>query len=351
MALLGVKSRNPSPLKEHRVPLGVWIAGLLAVLSLAGCGQNLDDLFGLGIGEEVPPEVEIDGSVTVTYGTGNGGGGSTEFPQPADGGKIKLPGPDGFTPPATGFEMAFAGWHDGTLTYEAGYEYTVTGNVTLEARWGFTTKEGVAWYLGTSNAHFKDKDGNILLVVCDGAIPLAWTDLSGITVNNVELDLSASKLGVDSSKKFDLAKAKASAVLILPRAATKVKNTYSGTALHEVSGLNVTSIEDYAFEDCASLATADFPKATSIGTYAFANCANLKTADFPSVRTISIEAFSNCPLKTITIGALTGDLLHPISRTGIHDSFADIYSVAGTYKFDGSKWSLESAAKTEEPAS
>jgi hypothetical protein len=307
--------------------LGVGIALLLAVLSLAGCSKSLADLFGL---TEEPPPAETDedpvetGAFTVTFNKGNGGG--TDFTKSTDG-MITLPEPGSLTAPATYPDMAFAGWHDGTFTYAAGHEYTVTGNVPLEARWGFTTLEDVTRYLGDPGQCFTDMDGNIPLVVCDGTdttLTLAALASSITSIPNVELDLSASTLLGMSVETFALAQAKTKAVvLILPRTAKATTGQYNSVSgedmpLVEVSGLNVTTIGDnafkdytknlktanfpwvekiggYAFSKCSALETADFPRLTTIeGQYAFQNCTSLKMADFRSVTTIGEYAFKGC---------------------------------------------------------
>jgi hypothetical protein len=249
---------------------------------------------------------------TITYGTGNGGG--TEFTQSANGGTITLPGPGSFTPPYTDLDMEFAGWNDGTFTYADYGPYTVTRDVILQARWGFTTMEGVKAYF---RADKKDMvDSNILLVVCgDGDITSAVL-ASQLTSTNVELDLSASTLG-ETNGGLDLSDMSYLSVqkLILPRKATSIANFYTKNA-HEVSGLYVASIGNYAFvnndflekanfpaaitiegeafQNCAKLETADFPMATEIGEYAFQNCATLETANFPVATTIGFEAFQGC---------------------------------------------------------
>ena len=58
----------------------------------------------------------------------------------------------------------------------------------------------------------------------------------------------------------------------------------------EVSS-NVTTVGVYAFYNCASLASADFPKAVEIGDYAFYGTTALKNANFPLVRDIERYAF------------------------------------------------------------
>ncbi len=42
-------------------------------------------------------------------------------------------------------DYTFGGWNDGTTTYEAGYSYTVNGNVTFTAQWTENTSDGITW--------------------------------------------------------------------------------------------------------------------------------------------------------------------------------------------------------------
>ena len=65
---------------------------------------------------------------------------------------------------------------------------------------------------------------------------------------------------------------------------------------------SVTTIEDYAFVDCANLTTvniAENSQLTTIGKQAFYNCWNLSSINLPStVTTIGSWAFGYCPLLT-----------------------------------------------------
>jgi uncharacterized protein YjbI with pentapeptide repeats len=348
----------------------------ITVLSMAGCGN-----------EETSPTTLPGGAFTVTYEAGNGEGETVK--ESAIGGKITLPEPkpDGFS----ASDMAFAGWNDGKFTYAVGYRYTVTDNVTFNARWGFTTQAGVTAYLSSGSTHMT-VDENILLVVCDkgdeDGDAITIDALAVITATNVELDLSALSLG----GTFDLSKAKVGVVLILPRAATATTGTYGGTALEVVSGLNVASIGNYAFNQCTTLNTANFPLAKTIGTSAFRSTAlqtanfqlaenigsqafnktNLETADFPKAEIIGDNAFNNCTnlekvdfreatsigfcvfaacesLATITIGA-NCDFPEPNFEEGeelesdsISAGFQTVYNEAGksagTYTRTDDNWS------------
>ena len=68
---------------------------------------------------------------------------------------------------------------------------------------------------------------------------------------------------------------------------------------------SVTSIGDYAFEECITLTSVDIPDSvTSIGEYSFYNCTGLTSVGIPdSVTSIGYSAFSLCTgLISVTLG-------------------------------------------------
>ena len=57
---------------------------------------------------------------------------------------------------------------------------------------------------------------------------------------------------------------------------------------------NITSVSDYAFQDCNVLTTVNLPKVTSIGSCAFRRCAALTTVDISNVTDIKNYTFDAC---------------------------------------------------------
>ncbi len=71
---------------------------------------------------------------------------------------------------------------------------------------------------------------------------------------------------------------------------------YNCVALADVDFTKVTTVESYAFENCAALTgTVDLRNATSIGTEAFKNCNGIDSVEFgPGLASIGSSAFANC---------------------------------------------------------
>ena len=84
------------------------------------------------------------------------------------------------------------------------------------------------------------------------------------------------------------------------------------------SGMNysVTSIGDYAFENCTELTSISIPNSlTSIGDYAFENCIELTSISIPnSLTSIGQCAFVNCIIKSLTIP-------HSVTSVGVNAFF------------------------------
>lgn len=66
---------------------------------------------------------------------------------------------------------------------------------------------------------------------------------------------------------------------------------FSRRAITNVSAPNAESIGQYAFSDCASLVSGNFPKVTSLGNYGINSCNKLTTMNMPLVDSIPTAAF------------------------------------------------------------
>ena len=73
-----------------------------------------------------------------------------------------------------------------------------------------------------------------------------------------------------------------------------IERTLSGS--YENS--TVTAVGDYAFANCTSLTSVNFPECTNIGGYAFMSCHSLTSVTFPVCTSIGSNAFQNCSSLT-----------------------------------------------------
>jgi hypothetical protein len=68
----------------------------------------------------------------------------------------------------------------------------------------------------------------------------------------------------------------------------------------------ITTIGDYAFEDCDSLSSVSLPNVTTIGDVAFLGCTSLSSVSLPEVTTIGNGAFQNCEsLSSVSLPEVT----------------------------------------------
>jgi len=101
-----------------------------------------------------------------------------------------------------------------------------------------------------------------------------------------ETDLANIKK-LTSLRKLDLSEAEFTA---LPASFLEDKSSLIEVILPE----HLTSIPQYAFQNCTKLSKVTAPGLTSIGQYAFQSCCNLSDFDITKVRTISQYAFDTC---------------------------------------------------------
>ena len=138
---------------------------------------------------------------------------------------------------------------------------------------------------------------SILALLCL-TVTSAWADDSGacgtsLTYSYVESTHTLTISGSGAMTNFNLYMKKAP------------WDGYKASITSVVIESGVTSIGDYAFNQCTSLASVTIPTGvTSIGRSAFEQCSNLTTIDIPaSVTTIGNGAFGRTGLTEITIPA------------------------------------------------
>lgn len=84
-------------------------------------------------------------------------------------------------------------------------------------------------------------------------------------------------------------------------------NNYDKLIGKTITGVssNVTTVGVYSFYNCASLASASFPKATEIGDYAFYGTSALKSINFPLLREIERYGFRGSAFESANFPNVT----------------------------------------------
>jgi hypothetical protein len=221
----------------------------------------------------------------------------------------------------------------GGTVYTAGASYTVTGDVTLTARWAFSSVSDIPAYLSGMSGGMSAADPLPLpagLNLADGAN--GWDALLGAIPSGkyVALDLSISAMGAPSfNPALSPSSGKDKIVsLVLPDTPFSIADgadvytpTFNGfTNLKRVSGDGVTGVGQYAFSYYIPLEEVRFPAAASIDQYAFYHCSSLPEVSLPMATSIGNFAFQYCT-------ALTEVSLPKVTSLGIY-AFRDCTSLA-----------------------
>ncbi|MGI6451701.1 MAG: leucine-rich repeat domain-containing protein [Desulfitobacteriia bacterium] len=169
--------------------------------------------------------------------------------------------------------------------------------------------------------------------------------------------------------------------IIIPVGVTEFGQfAFSGTGLTSIEiPSSVTTLGNYVFQNCNKLGSIAIPDTvTSLGTYAFAGCTELSDITIGSgLTTIKDNTFARCPslvsmvipdnitsigysafigtyesgaftgenLDKIIIGAdvmIAGDVFGTAPRNTFEETYAANGKAAGTYVFDGEKWTKQS---------
>jgi hypothetical protein len=197
----------------------------------------------------------------------------------------------------------------------SGYSGSVGSNaIGLVSADLFTTIEDISDYLevtpkGSSADSLAYVPVEIQLTSENWIALIAALTESGKLVN---LDLSActkgeqtSGGGLYSTGGFDANNIEAPTVvgLILPGEATSILATASGTvsrfttgftALEEIRGEEIITLNMNALATIPTLVTASFPKAETVGNYVFRYCSNLSAVDLPAMKSLGSYALTGC---------------------------------------------------------
>jgi uncharacterized repeat protein (TIGR02543 family) len=241
---------------------------------------------------------------TVTFNANGASGSILSAQTVSPNSSITLPGGSGLS--KTGY--SFDGWNTNAngmgTNYNASTSYTVTGNVTLYAKW----VENVFTSITALKAWLSAQPYN--------SIEAAYTVKVNISDLGGDCNTSGS-LGnvIIYSYKYVNLDLSGSTFTNIPHAAfTKYEsnygyNTYTGGCTYLTSIIlpnSVTGIYDYAFCSCTNLTSVTIPNSvTGIARCAFSSCTNLTSISIPnSVKNISWHAFSDCTsLTSITFNA------------------------------------------------
>ena len=76
----------------------------------------------------------------------------------------------------------------------------------------------------------------------------------------------------------------------------------------------LTTVGNYAFSYCGSLASIDLPNVTTVGNYAFRYCKLLTSINLPKVTTVGEYAFDYCSsLKVLHFAAKNKEAIEALS--------------------------------------
>ena len=278
-------------------------------------------------------------SFTVTYDINGGNGAVPSAHTVSPNAVITLPTGNGLS--KEGF--IFGGWNTNAAgtgsNYNGGSSYTVTGTVTLFAKWNsfFTGMADISAYLASQQGGF-DPDEPIYLPVQLNLGTMTqtgsgWRQLLNAIASSgryVDLDLSACTMnGTEFNPDINVTTGKDMIVSItLPNTVISIGHAAFANYINLVmislpTGLTVigdtafancpnliltslpkglTSIEGFTFYGCTNLALTSLPEGiTTIGENAFFECTNLTLSSLPNeITTIRTKAFFNCSNITMT---------------------------------------------------
>lgn len=287
------------------------LCGIAIVLAFAACslGGDLDDWREKAIEANTPPP---DTRLTVTF-YANGG-------SPAPGSFIAEYGNTIAEPPSMDklFGIFDAWYKDQAFTAKWDFNKdTVIASTALYAKWIFDADEFQEWLIEEEEGLDASSPVEIKLDIDLGDMQAGsgWRRLLtaiGNAGKYVNLDLSACIMATSTFVTNSVSSSGKDRIvsLVLPNAARTIGDgrykvfAVNFSSLKKVSGKNISSIANYAFQGNGSLVSIDFPAVTDIGNSAFSSCRGLASVNFPLLKSMSDGAFQECiSLFTVVIPA------------------------------------------------
>ena len=261
---------------------------------------------------------------TISFNS-NGGTGTMDAVTQADGTNYTIPEcsftKDGYT---------FIGWattSDGAVEYNPGVVTTLTGDLTLYAKWADTSENYVVLFnanggTGTMAAVEQPKNSSYTIPTCsftrEDRFFIGWATSDGVGYqpgDNITLTDNLTlyakwggrkNIFTVNGLKYLVTSVSPSTVEVYKIDGSKPTGELNIPATITIVGteFSVTSIAQSVFSGCSDLTTVNIPDGvTSIGRKAFYNCKALTTVNIPDgVTSIGDNTFFNCEaLTTVNI--------------------------------------------------
>ena len=206
-------------------------------------------------------------------------------------------------PPRAGF--TFTGWYlDSACGTPVKYPYTLTGDVTLYAGW---KSQGIRFLVDASGAltGVEGADGAFALEIPEQVEGITVTSIangafSGSGIVSVHIPSTVRTIGSAFKNCKDLTSVTLSEGLTsiweeafygctslqqirFPDSLREIRSdAFQGSGLTSLSLNKITSVWQFAFKDCASLASLDLGSVRTLGLQAFENCVSLRSVSVPS---------------------------------------------------------------------